>query len=369
MEWALALAAMLAVVAVVFVARPFLRDPSPASDRLDELAPEARQRLALAEERDRALAALKELEFDHRTGKVSDQDYRAQVGPLRGKPPRCYGLWNVGKEHGMNASPIRESACPRCGEELAPGARFCSSCGSPVGELPPFETVPGPVVHENVERRWLGLPARFAILCLGFAAFGASIGLFATGSWAWGIVLLLLAAIFLTALVAVTRQSGGLWLEQSSRLAADGRSQAATTAEVWRTQLDTTLVRWRSRSRLDALETDRRPALQALGEAVWRGDSSAEHEARQRLVELEQERERVEDELAVQLAGAEERIRQARLPVQDTVMVTPNEPSTPYPPPNEGDPPEPARVPEPYPPPDEGTPPTPAPDPGQTDSE
>jgi hypothetical protein len=83
MGWALALAAMVAVVAVVFVARPFLRDPSPASDRLDELAPEARERLALAEERDRALAALKELEFDHRTGKVSDEDYRAQVGPLR----------------------------------------------------------------------------------------------------------------------------------------------------------------------------------------------------------------------------------------------------------------------------------------------
>jgi len=83
MEWALAVAAVLAVVAVVFVARPFLRDPSPASDRLDELAPEARKRLALAEERDRALAALKELEFDHRTGKVSDEDYRAEVGPLR----------------------------------------------------------------------------------------------------------------------------------------------------------------------------------------------------------------------------------------------------------------------------------------------
>jgi len=47
------------------------------------VAPEARERLALAEERDRALAALKELEFDHRTGKVSDEDYRAQVGPLR----------------------------------------------------------------------------------------------------------------------------------------------------------------------------------------------------------------------------------------------------------------------------------------------
>jgi hypothetical protein len=81
--WGLALAAAFAVVAVVFVARPFLREPTPASDRLDELPPAERQRLSLAEERDRALAALKELEFDHRTGKVSDEDYRAQVGPLR----------------------------------------------------------------------------------------------------------------------------------------------------------------------------------------------------------------------------------------------------------------------------------------------
>jgi hypothetical protein len=82
-QWGLAFAAALAVVAVVFVARPFLREPAPASDRLDELAPEARQRLSLAEERDRALGALKELEFDHRTGKVSDEDYRSQVGSLR----------------------------------------------------------------------------------------------------------------------------------------------------------------------------------------------------------------------------------------------------------------------------------------------
>jgi hypothetical protein len=81
--WAYVLAAALVLVAVVFVARPFLREPSPLSDRLDEPGSEERRRLELAEERDRSLAALKELEFDHRTGKVSDEDYRAQVGPLR----------------------------------------------------------------------------------------------------------------------------------------------------------------------------------------------------------------------------------------------------------------------------------------------
>ena len=99
MEWALAFAAALAVVAVFFVARPFLHEPAPASDRLDELAPEARQRLSLAEERDRALMALKELEFDHRTGKVSDEDYGAQVGPLRRSAAQALRALEVG-EHG-----------------------------------------------------------------------------------------------------------------------------------------------------------------------------------------------------------------------------------------------------------------------------
>jgi hypothetical protein len=83
MALALALAALLAVVAVLWVARPFLREPSPHDDRLAEPGEAERRRLALGEERDRALAALKELEFDHRTGKVGDEDYRAQVGPLR----------------------------------------------------------------------------------------------------------------------------------------------------------------------------------------------------------------------------------------------------------------------------------------------
>lgn len=80
---AVALGALLAVAAVVFVARPFLRSPAAESDILDEPGPEEQRRLSLEEERDRALAALKELEFDHRTGKVSDEDYRAFVGQHR----------------------------------------------------------------------------------------------------------------------------------------------------------------------------------------------------------------------------------------------------------------------------------------------
>ena len=77
------LAALLAVVCVVVVALPFLKEPEPDSDSLDELDENERRRLELLESRDRSLAALKELEFDHRTGTISDDDYRTLVGPLR----------------------------------------------------------------------------------------------------------------------------------------------------------------------------------------------------------------------------------------------------------------------------------------------
>jgi outer membrane biosynthesis protein TonB len=83
MTLALVLAGALALASVLLVARPFLREPESANDRLDALTEPERRRLQLAEERDRALAALKELEFDHRTGKVSEEHYREQVGPMR----------------------------------------------------------------------------------------------------------------------------------------------------------------------------------------------------------------------------------------------------------------------------------------------
>jgi hypothetical protein len=77
------LAAVLAVAVVVVVALPFLRDPAPSSDALDELDERERELVEAEEARDRALAALKELEADHRAGRLSDQDYRGVVGPLR----------------------------------------------------------------------------------------------------------------------------------------------------------------------------------------------------------------------------------------------------------------------------------------------
>ncbi|MGH3015989.1 MAG: hypothetical protein ACRDNN_13670 [Gaiellaceae bacterium] len=78
---ALVLGGLLTVLCVLFVARPLLRSDTDEAPRL--LGPAEDERVRLFERRDRALAALKELEFDHRTGKVSDEDYGALLGPLR----------------------------------------------------------------------------------------------------------------------------------------------------------------------------------------------------------------------------------------------------------------------------------------------
>ena len=214
-------------------------------------------------------------------------------------------------------------------------------------------------------------PQQFVLLCLGFAALGASFGLFASGTWVWGIVSILLAVVFFAAFLQPAPKKGSRWSERS-----------ATEAAVWRTRFETTLNSWRTRSRLDGIESERLPALQELGLAVRNGDRRAAQEATSRLDELDERQRGLEAELDWQVANAKEKIRLARLPVQETVMVTPAEagsvvgkaadarpegqgPSQPYPPPDEGDPPTPAIVPEPSPPPDEGTPP--APDPVEPD--
>lgn len=71
------------IVAVLALAGicAFVAAPLVAGRPSETAAPVAN--LDVLERRDRALAALRELEFDHRTGKTTDDDYRALLGPLR----------------------------------------------------------------------------------------------------------------------------------------------------------------------------------------------------------------------------------------------------------------------------------------------
>ncbi|MGA0121835.1 MAG: hypothetical protein ACO3KD_02350 [Gaiellales bacterium] len=76
--------AVLAVAVVILVAWPLLR-PATERDRLDATSEAQRRRLALREERDLALEALRELEVDHATHHIGDQDYAELVARERAR--------------------------------------------------------------------------------------------------------------------------------------------------------------------------------------------------------------------------------------------------------------------------------------------
>jgi outer membrane biosynthesis protein TonB len=135
------------------------------------------------------------------------------------------------------------------------------------------------------------------------------------------------------------------------------REKARSTWAEWRARTAAAAEVRKLRGGLLLVETERKAALNELGAAAHRGDGVAEAAARATLDELDRREAALRVELDRELALAGERIRRAKLPVQETMMVLPSEPT---PPPDEADPPRPAVVPEPYPPPDEGNPPEPA---------
>jgi hypothetical protein len=73
--------AVLVTVAVIAIAWPFVAPQRGQRDAV--LSREDRRRIDLLERRDAAYAGLRELEQDHRTGKLSNDDYEAERRRLR----------------------------------------------------------------------------------------------------------------------------------------------------------------------------------------------------------------------------------------------------------------------------------------------
>lgn len=130
----LTLAVLLAAGAVYFVLLPIFRPVTSSeaveggddgSEGEDDQSPRAV-----------ALRALKEIEFDRATGKLSDADYDAlkqkytalAVETLR-EGGRGKGDALVRKQATHPASPITHPACPAHGPRSESGAQFCGECG------------------------------------------------------------------------------------------------------------------------------------------------------------------------------------------------------------------------------------------------
>jgi hypothetical protein len=212
--------------------------------------------------------------------------------------------------------------------------------------------------------RYYGVTPATLVLVLAAAALTLAVVLFATGAWAFGLIMVgvsvLFAVIFAEAALRRPRGAGGT----STAEALDGfRARAGFAADSVATRGRAAREVLATRRQLRRAAVLRTRLLFELGDAVYRGDEHATETARERLQELDELAARREAEMQAVVAQAQERINRRRLEVQPTEMVElPSEPAQP----GEGDPSAPAPIPEPYPPPDEGDPPQPAiiPEPG-----
>ena len=133
---------VIAAAVLWFVFRPLFAD----SGTLEETTRSQSRRRQLIEERERVLETIRELDFDYQMGKVEEVDYadargryEAQaiqvmksVDNANGKPAQA----NVEEQVEAEIADLRKSGkglkCSSCGTALAPAARFCDQCGSPV---------------------------------------------------------------------------------------------------------------------------------------------------------------------------------------------------------------------------------------------
>jgi Double zinc ribbon len=138
---------LLAAGAVVFVLRPLFRSDVGRDD--SEAAAEDEGADDDLSPRAVALRALKEIEFDRATGKLSETDYALlklqytseALTALRaedaGSEMRDAGT-ETSAEGSHPASRISHPVCPAHGARSETGAQFCSECGRRLGSAPGY---------------------------------------------------------------------------------------------------------------------------------------------------------------------------------------------------------------------------------------
>ena len=115
-------------VAVYFVSRPFLEN--------DKKGAKAAASSVQPGQREAVFSALRDLDFDFKTGKISEEDYQ----PLRAQlMVQAAQYLEPDKEVDEQLEALiqsrrkiqsRQVSCPSCGKKIVLGDLFCSSCGT-----------------------------------------------------------------------------------------------------------------------------------------------------------------------------------------------------------------------------------------------
>ena len=104
---------------------------------------------------------------------MPDQSSASSVGnPPAIRCPRC-GETTAGRYCAGCGAPLRDVRCMHCGNTLAPGARFCNDCGTPVGAAAPGAAARAAASGEGGIARLVGIGALVVLVAfVAGEAFG-----------------------------------------------------------------------------------------------------------------------------------------------------------------------------------------------------
>ncbi len=124
---------LLALAVMAAIGYPLFVKPLPAEGEVDE--GDELHRLSSAKEA--AFVALKDLEFDYKTGKIDEADYASLKARYEAEAVNVMKRLDNAQK-GPSAAPSGKHAgmkarfCSSCGAKADEGDRFCAACGQPI---------------------------------------------------------------------------------------------------------------------------------------------------------------------------------------------------------------------------------------------
>ena len=135
----MSIGAILIGIALLVIAVPIVAAPLVRGTR-EKIATGDSQEPTLADRRKEILLALRDLEFDHRTGKVTQEDYAALHATLLARAAEMMEMEDELNAHieaivlaqrQKGVVEASEFRCSLCGARLTPDDTFCATCGAP----------------------------------------------------------------------------------------------------------------------------------------------------------------------------------------------------------------------------------------------
>lgn len=130
---ALIISLSLLAAAIVYVSRPFWQ-------KRKTTAQESKSNKNAHNQHDAVLTALRDLDFDYKTGKVSEEDYQPLRAQLLVEAAKSIEIQEQDDEQLEALIQARRKTthqrCEHCGAAITEGQKFCSRCGLSVAAQP-----------------------------------------------------------------------------------------------------------------------------------------------------------------------------------------------------------------------------------------